>query len=244
MRQRCVIFCLSFLLLTVTSLEAAPLVEMELITGGNFAAREAHDWIKTLAELGIRDVRIRGAQGREKPEIRNVGSEDRPRYKVVGILERGGQMYLPGGKFSQRDAAKLKTYIQNLQADGIEGVTAPRSAFGLTPSQLSELNEALSAPITVKTKGAELGEIVQNIVSRLTIDVYLPRSSMAALDEADPFGDEMQGLSAGTALAAVLRPAGLIAVPPAAKPVWRLFRRRRALPGGRSAGRPREKIAS
>ena len=57
----------------------------------------AQQWLQLLTSLGIDDVQIRGARGDDEPKLENRGTEDRPRYHVVGILSAGEELHLPGG---------------------------------------------------------------------------------------------------------------------------------------------------
>ena len=48
----------------------------------------------------------------------------------------------PGGQFAISDSAKLKKWLADLQAGGVEGVGQPRTVFGFTHEQLDQAGKA------------------------------------------------------------------------------------------------------
>ena len=55
--------------------------------------------------------------------------------------------------------------------------------------------------------------MIDKLTSKLSLKVSLDSSADAALRSAEPFPDELLGVSSGTSLAAILRPSGLVFVP-------------------------------
>lgn len=195
------------------SLAAEGRVELELVTVGEFPFEQTRDWIAMLQKLDLEGVRIRSGTEDDEPEISSAGTEKSPLYKVKGLLTPGGNLILPGGKFKLSDRASLGRWMDKLKQGGEEGLSAKPGAFGLLPRQLAAVHEALAGPVAVSTAGGKPREIVEKLTSKLSVGVSLDSSAEAALRSAEPFPDELAGLSSGTALAAVLRPSGLVLVP-------------------------------
>ena len=131
---------------------------------------------------------------------------------MVGLLSAQGVLYVPGGQFTLRDVGKLRKWLDNLRADGVEGVTAPKSAFGLTPSRLKRVNGDLSQPVMFSTKELPAVTALGRIAEQLAIPFSVEAGATRALSGVE-VADELRGLSSGTAMAAILRPAGLVLVP-------------------------------
>jgi hypothetical protein len=191
----------------------APRVSLEISARGGLSPTAAQEWHQALSKLGFAAIRIQSDNGGEMG-VSEEGTAKAPAYRVTGILAADGRLYLPGGTFGLRDNGKLRKWLDELQASGAEGVTQSRSAFGLLPSQLQAVNDDLKRPVSFATKGTTAAAAVQQIAkglkNRLAFDVG------AARDLAEvKIDDELQNLSSGTALAAILRPAGLVLVPTA-----------------------------
>ena len=86
--------------------------------------------------------------------------------------------------------------------------------FGLTSKQLVAMHDGLSPCVSSATKGKRTGEVVRQIISSLSkVDVVIDPTAEKALRGDETTADELTGVSSGTALAAALRPLGLVAVP-------------------------------
>ena len=192
---------------------AAPRVELEIGTQAGFPITGAQAWSKRLNEIGLAQVRIRGAKPSDKPSIETVGRKGFETIRLLGILTDREQLLLPGGRFSRNDMTRLKQYLETLQADGLPGVTEPKGAFGLTAKQLTEAVEDLTRPIDFTTQGVAPISIVQKAAAATTHKLAIERPAAEALRNASACEEEYLGLSSGTALAATLRPLGLILQP-------------------------------
>ena len=121
-------------------------------------------------------------------------------------------LHLPGGRFKTTDRAKLRQWLDRLRDGGAEGVTHERSAFGLLPSELQEVTDDLKRPVLSSTQDAAAASVVRQIAGTLGYPLQADAAAGRALKDIR-IEDELRGMSAGTALAAVLRPAGLGLVP-------------------------------
>lgn len=196
------------------SLAAAPRVEFELATEGNFPATAQQQWYKLLTELKVDNLRIRKAMAGDKAEIVVGGVEKSPVYRVTGLLTGGNQLIVPGGRFSARDRDGLSAWLTKLRQEGPERVqTKEKLPFGLLPKELLEVNADLRQKVSFSTKDLAPPEAVAKIAGQLKIPHVVDRSAAAALRSAEPIHEELEGVSSGTALAYLLRPAGLVLEP-------------------------------
>lgn len=209
--------------------DAKPRVSIELLTKSGVPLTASQQWYKTLTDLGIEGLQIRSANPGEEMSVSQTGTEAAPRYKVVGILSADNVLYLPGGKFKPNDAGKLRAWLANLGDGGAEGVTEPRSAFGLTPRQLVEVNDDLKPSLGFSTKGQRADRAVAQLAGSLKNATELDAAQRRALAEVT-LTDELSEVSCGTALAAMLRPAGLAFEPQRAGGVT-VYRVRKAVAG-------------
>ena len=191
---------------------AKPQVSLELLTRPGLSLTASQQWYKALADLGIGGLQIRDAGPRDEMGISQQGSKSAPAYKVVGILSADNVLHLPGGTFKLGETAKLRKWLENLSELGAEGVTAERSAFGLIARQLEQVHDDLKHPVDPSTKGLPAGKAVRQIGGRLKFALEMDEAAGPALAKVE-VEDELNGLSSGTTLALILRPAGLVLIP-------------------------------
>ncbi len=193
---------------------AAPRVDLELVTEKGFPITGAQQWIQALQGVGAGDIRIRAANPGDQWSITNRGTEQSPAYHVVGILTADSVLRLPGGSFRMGDRAGISTWIKKLQEGGEEGLSAKPGAFGLTGKQLVAVHEQLAALLSFETKGKRIGDVARELARSLPLEVAVDAAAQRvfAADQT-PVAEELQGVSCGTALAAILRPLGLVFLP-------------------------------
>src|SRR5690242_17841155 len=108
---------------------AGPPVELELVTEQGVQITAPQEWLQLLAGIGIEQVRVRGGQAADEPQVVNRGTARAASYHVVGVLTSRDQLRLPGGTFSKADRTRLKDYFARLSADGSDAVSAPHLRF-------------------------------------------------------------------------------------------------------------------
>lgn len=205
---------LGFVCTSGVALAAAPRVEVELATEGNFPATAQQQWYKLLTELKVDNLRIRKAIAGDKAEVAVGGVESSPVYRVTGILTGNNQLVVPGGRFSARDRDAIAAWLTKLRQEGPERAqTKEKLPFGLLPRELLEVNADLKQKVGFSTKDLAPSDAVAQIADELKIPCLVDRSASAALRDAEPIREELEGLSCGTALAYLLRPAGLMLQP-------------------------------
>ena len=192
---------------------SAPRVTFELVTEAGFPLGGEQRWIRVLSGLDQSGIRVRAGRPGDKIDITNRGTEAFPSYHVVGILSATNKLELTGAVFSLRDGAKIAQWTEQLREGGVDGLTAERVAFGLTPDQLVSFHDALAKPIAFKTKGVRAGDVARKIVSSLNVPFSVEAQARRAFSRNEAVLDELSGLSTGTSLAATLRPLGLVMSP-------------------------------
>jgi hypothetical protein len=188
------------------------LVELHLVAGAAGEVGAQQDWAEILESVGADRVQISSIRKPGEAGIEELQSGKTTVVRVNGVIS-GGTLSLPGARFGRSDVAAIRNYIQKLRDDGAKVALAEKKAFGLTSEQLVELSEELSVVVEEKTLGTSAENFVRDLLGQLGKPIRVPSSAWAALKESGELEDELQGLSAGTALAAALRPAGLVLVP-------------------------------
>lgn len=188
-------------------------IDLELVTVGSFPFEQTRDWLAMLQKLNLEGVKIRAGTEDDVPEIATEGSEKAPVYRVKGLLTPGGNLILKGAKFKLGDRAAIGSWMDKLKQGGEEGLTAKPGAFGLLPKQLAAVHASLAGPVDFSTTGGKPKDMIDKLTSKLSLTVSLDSNAEAALRSAEPFPDELLGVSNGTSLAAILRPSGLVFVP-------------------------------
>jgi hypothetical protein len=204
----------SFCLIAQPLVAAEPRIEIELVMEGKFAATAQQQWLRLFSELRADDIRIHRAGDDDKAEIRVAGTKANPVYHVVGLLRGANELVLPDAKFTSRDSRRIGQWLDKLRANGPEAMAAgAKLPFGLTPAQLANVNSDLSRRITFGTAELTPNEVLQKLAPTLDHRLVIDTSSAARLAAAGPLGEELQGVTAGTAMAYLLRPSGLSMLP-------------------------------
>jgi len=228
----------SVLLLVATAARAGPTIELELATERGLQVTAPREWLQLLTSIGIQNVRIRGAQSSDAPAVTNRGTAERPSYHVVGVLTAGEQLRLPGSTFGRGDAARLKDYFDRLRADGDERLTAPRGHFGLTQKEFVAVLTELTQPIEFETRGQPPRAVVERLAAKFQFGFAIDAAADRALREATPVADELQGISAGTGLAILLRANGLTLRPEKTRGEPIMYRVAASRPSAAATGPP------
>ena len=207
---------LLFVLVSVvaaSAVAATPTVEMVILAEPSQSTiTTGRKWADALRGVGITDVQIRGAGPADKPGIQSLGTPQAPSYRVVGELS-GTRLIIPGHQFSLADRGDVAKWLKELGENGVAGVTEKKGAFGLLGKQLAEVRDDLAQPINFSTKGMTAPQVVEKIRQQLKLKLDVDAAADKALADDDPVRDELTGLSCGTVLAAIARPAGDILQP-------------------------------
>lgn len=207
----CRLLVLAASLLAMRATAAEVRVELEVVSEMPLLSTDAAAWSALLTRAGFSSVRFR--VGQDAPALVPTGTGAARRYRVVGLLSDQKQLILPHGRFRLEDAGAIQRWLQTLRDDGEEGLATKPAGFGLLPRQLVEVQQALAAPVRIGTKGQPPRDVARQIASDVPLPFVSDPSVPPVLAAGEPVADELQGLAAGTALAALLRPLGLVLVP-------------------------------
>jgi hypothetical protein len=195
--------------------EAAGQVRLELVGDARGMALSFQDWGQTLDGAGIKNVRLRTGTETDKVSIEIQGTADRPLYIVTGRVVSGDELLLPGARFKRGEVKRLAQWLDDLAQNGPPDKRPKLVAFGLTALQLEQVKKDLAAPVSFSTKGMSCREAAEKITRIISFAVKFENDFKESLGD-DKVEDELNGLSCGTTLAFLLRPAGYCLVPQAA----------------------------
>jgi hypothetical protein len=188
-------------------------LEIEVIFDPGVSANVvAQKWAKQLGDLGFGSVRFRQMQNGDQMGVRTQGAGPSESYEVTVKLNSRGMLVTPGGQFGLGDGPKLKKWLEEVQTGG--GLPGQhKTVFGLSTRQLDEVKHDLSTIVSFPTKGLRPERVIEKISASLKTPLTIEPDLQKALAADDPVRDELSGFSAGTALAAIARPAGGVLTP-------------------------------
>lgn len=194
--------------------DAAGTVEVELLTEKGFPFESTRAWLDVFVGLGIQNVRIRTAQIGDEAKVDTRGTDSSPVYHVTGILAADGTLHLSGGRFETTNKRQIGDWLKKLSEEGPGGENKPKlAAFGIEQEKFAKLKKDLAQSVGFSTKNARADEVIARITAPLSHRVTIDSSAAKALAGEEKVLDELSGVASGTALAAAIRPAGLIVVP-------------------------------
>lgn len=188
-------------------------VEMDVVMDSNMASASAgQKWAKVLNDAGIANVRFRSLQNGDQVKVTTQGAGDAAVVHITAQLKQNGTILTPSGQFTTSDVARLKKWLDDLSlGNGLPGQR--KTVFGLTAKQFDETKLALSTPVTLATKDVRPEKVIEQIRGTLTIPLSIDPDIEKAIAADDPVRDELKGISVGTAMAAIVRPAGGVLLP-------------------------------
>lgn len=216
-QYRTAVFVCLALLTSINGTMGAPqdpprrMIVVEISSDARAPVGTQQKWMKMLQDVGAdRVVSKTGSSG--VPTVEETQTSSATLIQVTGFVV-GSRLQLPGGTFSIRDRARIKALLQRLRDDGAKVALAEKKAFGLTSEQLVKLHEQLAKPVEFSTAGKNAGDVVEKIATQSGLKFSLDRAAKAAINGEEKVYEELQGVSFGTALAAVVRPLGLVVQP-------------------------------
>jgi len=190
-------------------------VEVEIFLEPRAPITAAQEWLRELARAGLTQVRIRAKQESDRVGIEVQGAVGQPVYRVIGMIDTPNELVLPSGRFRLSQARQAVQWLEEVARKGPgQKAQAPEPArpLGLSAERLQQLKKTLGQPVGTSTKGKHRGEVVQQIAAQVGVTLRIDEPLGQALAGAAP-AEELKGLAAGTAMAYLLRPAGLCMVP-------------------------------
>ena len=184
------------------------IVELQVSADSRARVGTQQRWMEMLSKVGAdRVVSRTGLTG--GPEIEETKLSSSSLVTISGVIS-GDKLLLPGGSFSIRDKAGIRNLIQRIRDDGARVALAEKKAFGLTSEQLVGLHQLMQKQLNFNTRSMSAAEVVQNISRIVGREFNLDATARTALAGSAAVSEELNGISAGTALAVVLRPLGLV----------------------------------
>jgi len=172
---------------------------------------EFQQWMQALGKVGAARVQVRSRLPTDKVGIEYAGTPDRPVYIITASVD-GQQLVGPGFRFGRGEMPALAQWIAELAQKGPPSSREPVVGLGLTAKQLDDARGELSKSVGFSTAGKDRAEVVQQIAARLGGRLQIGGEALQAL-RGDTVAEELATLACGTALACVVRPAGLALTP-------------------------------
>jgi hypothetical protein len=152
--------------------------------------------------------------GEKQPAIEEIQLSKSTMVTISGLVQRG-KLKLPGGSFSIRDKGGIRELIKRIKDDGSKVALAEKKAFGLTSEQLVNVHVNLSKSLDFDTRGVASGKVIEKIGRLIGRRFSFDESARSALggEGGELVSDELNGVSAGTAISVVVRHLGLVLKP-------------------------------
>lgn len=168
-------------------------------------------WAKIFADWKV-PMRVRQSILDEKPEVseRKIGTIRM--VKVIGQMDRSGNIQFPGKKYTFNDTRKLKQWVEELQTYGAQGAPDGKPAWGLSATQFRVVHGHLSKANEKKTSSRPLHTVLQELQVADVLPIAYTADAIQKLttsNELPTVRQNVNGLSKGTALAIVLSEQGL-----------------------------------
>jgi hypothetical protein len=206
------IVCVASTAVTRAAIAQGPRVTLEVITEPGFSQESIREWLPMLEKAGFSSVRVRGGQSGDGATVRSSGTGATMSYEVTGVLTGDNRLRLPNGNFSPGSGSAITKWLERLKAGGEEGLNAKAGAFGLVPKELVVVHEDLAKKVNFTTAGKTTKEVVQGIAGIVDLKLTVDPAVRGQFGD-EKVTDELLGMSSGTALAAAIRPLGLVMLP-------------------------------
>jgi len=187
--------------------------QLELFADPRAPVTSQQEWLRQLAGAGVTGLRIRVGQPSDKVGIEVRGTESSPVYLVFGMITPGNELVLPGGKYRASEASQIARWLKDLALKGPGGgKPEPKAPFGLSPDEFAGIHKDLEQPVAFSTKGMDRAAALRKLGGQLAFALRIGTGLLETSHD-DKISEELSVLSAGTALACMLRPAGFCLVP-------------------------------
>lgn len=193
--------------------QGASRVEFIIGTEPGVQSVSLQQWYRTVTEAGAAKLDIRAARAGEKVEIVTRDAPSGTVYVVYARLSARGELVVPGGKFRASDRAKLAAWIKEVDSAGPPAAPGEARPFGLATTDFAKVREDLSQPTATSTAGIERRAALEQLRKDLSLKLVDHQQFATAIVPQDLVAEELRGLTRGTALACLLRPAGLAVQP-------------------------------
>lgn len=187
-------------------------ISVEIYTGRQGVGLPALRWRSVLDDLGI-PISIRSVGLGKEPSISETRVGKLRRVVVTGHMDRRGRLIFADREFSPNDAARLRTWLKELQTYGALGSPEGQPAWGLSREQFEALHAVLSRPLETEVAGLSLEQEISQFAIPDTYPVRYPklasRKSARGPERRPAVRNSPKGFAKGTALAVLLSEYGL-----------------------------------
>lgn len=183
-------------------------VELTLLSDSRSSSLDHQQWMQAMSEVGADRVRVQTAV-RPRPEVTEDESGGHVIVQVKAVIANG-RIKFPGKSFARSDTSGVRAFLTRLRDDGMKTTLAKKKAFGLTSEQLVDVHRQLSTSIDSQTEGVSTASLVAQLLDALPMRYEMSKTAQTRLDDQDEATVKLNGLSAGTALAILLRQHGLV----------------------------------
>lgn len=204
--------CLCLLLAPLVA-QAANRVEFIIGTEPGVQAVSLQQWYRLVSDAGAASVDLRAVRAGEQIEILTRESSTGTTYEVHGRLSSRGELVVPGARFRANDRSKLAEWIKDIAGSGPPAAPGESRPFKLSPTDFAKVRDDLSKPCAVTTQGVERRTAIEQLQKDFAVKLVDRGQLHAAIAPQDLVAEELRDLSRGTALACLLRPAGLVLQP-------------------------------
>jgi hypothetical protein len=192
---------------------AADRVEIEVATEPGLPPTAPQRWAQLLGKLNFSRVRLRGIRPGDAPDLVASETPSGHSYRLLAVLDQREQLLLPGAAFTRSDLQQLRQYLERLREEGLENFAAKRGRFGLTVGRLQTVLEDLTQTVRLSTIGQSTQDILAQLDQQLQLPLVIEPAAQTILARGRLAEVELQGMTAGTSLALLLRAQGLALTP-------------------------------
>lgn len=163
-------------------------------------------WRQAFETLG-EGVRLRLSLPGDKPSLEESTRGNFRVVKVVGVMDREGKVTFPHNRtFTLAQTEQLRKWLNELKLFGAQGDPDGKPLWGLSEGQFEGLIKQIGGTVTEELRGLDLKSAVGKLPlpAALPLQFHAEAESLIATASGKTLPIEVQGLSAGTALSAIL----------------------------------------
>lgn len=204
LRSICFVIVVAWLSLATTVCSQSKTVGFDVAYGSDLPVGVVQEWTKTLQTAGVKGIRI---AVRDDQDVRIV--EDRTGVTVFGRIDRSQRLVVPNRTFKISDTKQIREWGGDFTSAVVDA-DKKQGAFGLTATELVGVFVELGTPLSVSTQDQNVSDVVDAIGKQLQFKIAADSKAETALADVTKIPEELKGVSCGTALAAIVRPLGLV----------------------------------
>jgi hypothetical protein len=185
-------------------------VQFEVATARTVSAVISHRWLEIFKREAPSGPRIYVGNGTEQPAVEKRTSGI---YHVRAVINAKGQLLLPGATLTLSDQDKLRRWIEQIDQQLPQPEQPQLVAAGLTAEQLASVRKRLSTPVDQSTRNRQALDVLRIIGKTIPGKIAITAKAKMSLQESWTVTEELEGVASGTAMAAAIRPLGLVLSP-------------------------------